>query len=129
MNPAWFGFLGCFLPTCVNLTGASDAYSYTGGMKHEGYWKWLGQHTPIVQPQFWYNDATQVKPHYDCQAMYVHDPYKYGQWVSLPCYSSAPYVCEYQLLPSSAVVQTGAEQMAILEMAVDAPGYLKALVR
>lgn len=113
----------------MNLTGASDAYSYTGGIKYGDIWKWLDHESAIVQPQFWYNEATQTKANYNCQAMYVHDPYKYGQWVSLPCYSSAPYVCEYQLLPVPASVQVVAEQIAILNMADDAPGYLKDLVR
>lgn len=80
--------------------------------------------------EFWYNDATKAKPGYDCQALYLYDPMKYGQWVGLPCYNAAHFVCEYNLLPPGAPQPNNpAEQMAVLEMAKDAPPYLSMLAR
>lgn len=117
-----------FLTNYLKRHGAVDAYSYTGGLKYSGYWKWIGQHAPMSQSDFWLTAETQSKPGYDCQAMFIHDPFRFGQWVGLPCYSSVPYVCEYQLLPAHAAVQNQAERMAVLKMAEDAPGYLQSAV-
>jgi len=116
-----------------HLLGASDAYSFTSGNKQLNGWKWLGagnNHMGATGVEFWYNHATKNKPMYNCQAMYLGDPNKFGKWVGLPCYTSAPYVCKYSLVPPGTDTPANpAEQMAILEMAREAPMYLSAAVR
>mgnify|MGYP001792822494 CR=1 FL=1 len=80
--------------------------------------------------EYWYNAVTKQKPGYNCQAMYLYDGNQYGKWVGLPCYTAAPYVCEYQLLPpGTSSPANAAEQMAILGMAKEAPPYINSAVR
>lgn len=114
----------------VILAGAKDPYALTSGNKQRNGWKWLGASDNHMSGDFWYNSATQMKMGYDCQAMYLYDAFNYGKWVGLPCHTAAPYVCEYKLVPhSSEMPSNGAEQMAILEMAQEAPLYLSMAVK
>jgi hypothetical protein len=94
----------------------------------ENYWKWLGGSQSRIGesgPEYWFNQLTKNKPGYDCQAMYLKEPSVYGKWVGLPCYSAAPYTCEYTIAPAgTALPASAAENLAMYEMSQEAPAYL-----
>lgn len=93
------------------------------------HWKWLGSSEMFMGqtgPEYWFNQLTKMKPSYDCQAMYLRDQSQYGKWVGLPCYSSAPFTCEYRIAPpGSPEPANAAETMAAYEMYKEAPAYLR----
>lgn len=118
--------LCCSLP-CVGASD-SDAYSLTSGNKQGYHWKWLAsseRHIGATGPEYWFNELTKNKPSYDCQAMYLREASVYGKWVGLPCYSAAPFTCEYLLAPhGTPAPANAAESLAVYEMYQEAPPYL-----
>lgn len=116
-----------FLFVWSPIDAEDDPYALTSGHKKYNGWKWLGTSDTHVNGAYWYNAATSMKPGYDCMAMYLGDRMNYGKWVGLPCYNSAPYVCEYSLVPEgTAMPANPAETLALAEMAAEAPLYLRA---
>lgn len=93
------------------------------------HWKWLGSNERYIGqsgPEYWFDQLNKMKPSYDCQAMYLRDAQQYGKWVAMPCYSSAPFVCEYRIAPpGSPEPSNPSETLAMMDMMKSSPAYLQ----